>query len=116
MESRLLSREEGRATLRYPVLEKFTNPRDVLRGCVYGVMMDTAMAVGSTGVSTVTMQTTIFRPASAGFLLVTAGIIRQGRRIVYAEAEIHDEKGMLVAKGNQPAIPIGVDVESNPQK
>ncbi len=111
MEGQLIHREDGRSILRYPILPQFTNPRGVLQGGMYGVMMDTAMAVASTGLMTVTLQTTILRPISEGFVTVTAEVVRQGRRIVYAEAEVHDQEGRLLAKGNQSAVPVDGDAE-----
>lgn len=106
MQGRLISSEEGRATLRYPVLKEFMNPSGTLQGGAFGVMMDTAMAVASTGLTTVTMQTTILRPISEGFVTVTADIVREGRRIIYAEGKVHDEQGLLLATGNQTAVPL----------
>ncbi len=84
MEGRLISSEEGRATLRYPVLPQFMNPRGVLQGGVYGVMMDTAMVIASGGITTVTLQTTLLRPVADGFVTVTAEVVRKGQRIAYA--------------------------------
>lgn len=101
----LVSREEGRATLRYPVKAEFTNPMGQLQGGMYAVLMDQAMAMASGGLATATMQFSIFRSATSGFLVVSAEVIRRGRRLIYVEAEIRDEDGNLVARGNQHGVP-----------
>lgn len=94
--------------MRYPVLQAFTNPSGALQGGIFGVMMDTAMAVAAAGLTTVTMQTTILRPVREGFVIVTAEVVRKGRRIIYAEGQVHDEQGRLLATGNQTAVPVDV--------
>jgi uncharacterized protein (TIGR00369 family) len=112
MEGRLISREDGRATLRYPILKQFTNNTGALQGGIFCSMMDAAMAmaaIDSMNLATITLQTTILRPVSEGFVTVTAEIVRRGRRVAYAEAEIHDAEGRLVAKGNQSAVPMEVE-------
>jgi uncharacterized protein (TIGR00369 family) len=105
LQAELIERSENRAVLRYPFLPEYTNPQGQLQGGMYGVMMDSAMAVAANGIATATLQISIFRPTSSGYLTVTGEIVRRGRRIVYAEAEIRDEQGRLVAKGNQHGIP-----------
>lgn len=101
----LVERTENRAVLRYPVLPQYTNPQGQLQGGMYGVMMDSAMAVAANGIATATLQVSIFRPVSEGFLTVTGEVVRRGRRIMYCEAEIRDGEGRLVARGNQHGIP-----------
>jgi uncharacterized protein (TIGR00369 family) len=62
------------------------------------------MATAADGISTATLQYSIFRPATSGFLTVTGEVVRRGRRIIYAEAEVRDDQGRLVAKGNQHGL------------
>ena len=112
LQAELVERSENRAVLRYPFLPQYTNPMGQLQGGMYGVMMDSAMAVAANGISTATLQISIFRPTSSGFLMVTGEIVRRGRRIIYAEAEIRDEEGRLVAKGNQHGIPRDTEAPS----
>jgi acyl-coenzyme A thioesterase PaaI-like protein len=39
-------------------------------------------------------------------LIVTGGLIRMGRRVVFAEAEMTNEDGVLLARGIQTAVPV----------
>jgi uncharacterized protein (TIGR00369 family) len=52
------------------------------------------------------MKISIFRPAPAGTLLVGDGyVLKRGQRVVFAEAEITDEDGTLIAKASGTEIP-----------
>jgi uncharacterized protein (TIGR00369 family) len=97
--------QAARAVLRFPVLPEYTNPMGQLQGGMYAVMMDSAMAVAAGGIGTATLQVSILRPATAGFLIVSGEIVRRGRRIIYAEGEVRDEAGLLIARGNQTGVP-----------
>jgi len=105
LRAELVSHDEGRAVVRYPFLPEYTNPMGQLQGGMYAVMMDSAMAIAAGGLATATMQFSIFRPTTAGTLTVSAEVVRRGRRIIYAEAEVRDEAGNLVARGNQSGLP-----------
>lgn len=101
----ILERGEGRARLRYPVLDRFKNPMGVLQGGIFAVMMDTAMAVAAGGLHTSHLNVYILRPAVTGNLIVTGEVVKSGRRIVYCEAEVRDEAGELLARGTQNGVP-----------
>lgn len=105
LEPVLVSRGEDRAVLKYPVKAEYTNPMGQLQGGMYAVLMDQAMAMACGGLATATMQFSIFRSATEGWLVVSAEVVRRGRRLIYVEAEIRDESGNLVARGNQHGVP-----------
>lgn len=105
LQAELLSWEPGKAVVRFPVLAEYANPVGQLQGGMYAVMMDGAMSVAAGGIATATLQVSMLRPATAGFLIVTGEVIRAGRRVVYAEAEVRDEAGRLIARGNQSGLP-----------
>lgn len=106
LQAELVSAGEGKAVIRYPVLPEFTNPMGQLQGGMYAVMMDSAMAIAANGIATATMQFTILRPSAPGMVLtVTGEVIKAGRRLVYAQAEVRDEAGNLIALGNQSGPP-----------
>jgi uncharacterized protein (TIGR00369 family) len=107
MQAEILSREDGKATIRFPVLPHFTIPGGQLQGGIYGVMMDMAMATAANGgLATVSLQTNILRPVFEGKLTVTGKVLHKGRRILYAEAEIRDGQSRVVARGSQTAVPL----------
>lgn len=55
------------------------------------------------------MKISIFRPASAGMKLTGTGrILKAGRRVLFAEAEIRDPDGTLIAKASGTEIPADV--------
>ena len=49
----------------------------------------------------------IHRPVTADRVIVKAHLTKQGRRIVFAAAEMRDQEGTLLAKGTQTAVPLG---------
>jgi uncharacterized protein (TIGR00369 family) len=101
----ILERSEGRAVVRFPVEDRFKIPSGVLQGGMYAVMMDTAMAIAASGgLATATLQISLLRPATEGHVIVTGEIVRQGRSIIYLEAEVRDEEGRLLARGNQTGM------------
>lgn len=52
------------------------------------------------------MKISILRPAPAGMLLVGDGyVLKRGQRVIFAEAEITDEDGNLIAKASGTEIP-----------
>jgi uncharacterized protein (TIGR00369 family) len=101
----LLSHGEGRASIRFPIRDEYKNPANQLQGGMYGVMMDMAMAIASDGIATASLQVSLLRPATQGHVIASAEIIRRGRNLIYAEAEVRDEEGKLLARGNQTGIP-----------
>jgi len=102
----LVDRSEGKATLRWRVREEYTNPLGQLQGGRYAVLMDSAMAVAAGGIATAAMQFSILRSARPGVvLLVTGEVVKAGSRITYAEAEIRDEAGTLIARASQSGLP-----------
>ena len=105
----LLEVGEGRCRIRYPVLPGYMNPAGQLQGGMYAVMMDSAMAMAAEGIATASMQFSILRPATGGHVIATGHVIRAGRNLIYAEAELHDEEtGKLLARANQTGLPRNV--------
>jgi uncharacterized protein (TIGR00369 family) len=114
----LLEQSEGRARIRFPVLPQYMNPAGQLQGGMFAVMMDNAMAIAADGIATATMQFSILRPATGGHVVASAEVVRAGRNLIYAEAEIRDEEtGKLLARGNQTGLPRNVfgEAESSPK-
>lgn len=102
----LMERTEGKATLRWRVQEEYSNPLGQLQGGMFAVLMDSAMAVAAGGIATATMQFSLLRPALPGtVLIITGAVVKAGARITYAEAEIRDEAGALIARANQSGLP-----------
>jgi uncharacterized protein (TIGR00369 family) len=105
----LLEVGDGKSRVRYPVLPEYMNPAGQLQGGMFAVMMDTAMALACEGIATASMQYSILRPATGGHVIASGHVVRAGRNLIYAEAELHDEEsGKLLARGNQTGLPRNV--------
>lgn len=52
------------------------------------------------------MKVSIFRPAPAGTRLDATGwVVKKGRRVIFAEAEIRDADGRVIAKASATEVP-----------
>lgn len=101
--------EPGRTTWTMLADERFANPAGLLQGGFLGAMADSAMAsatityAGAAGrkvySANVEMKTSFTAPATIGSLLTCTGrVVSGGSRVAFAEAEITDDRGTVVAR------------------
>ena len=101
----------GRTVWRMRADERFANPAGIVQGGFVGAMADSAM--GSATVtfaraegravfsSNVEMKTSFLAPARVGSLLeCTASVVSGGARVAFAEAEVVDDRGTVVARAS----------------
>jgi len=101
----------GRTVWRMRADERFANPAGIVQGGFIGAMADSAM--GSATVtfaraegravfsSNVEMKTSFLAPARVGSLLeCTASVVSGGARVAFAEAEVVDDRGTVVARAS----------------
>ena len=96
--------ERGNATVCFEDVESLKQNADVVHGGAIASLIDTAMAFAiipflEEGQSATTVDLTIhfLRPITKGKATATANVIRVGRKIITASAEVFDENGKLVA-------------------
>lgn len=107
MKPEIRVRESGRSELRFIVRPEFTIPSGVVQGGIVAVMLDMAMAIASEGgLSTASMHYEIMRPVRDKELTAQGRIVRKGRRIIFAEAELTNDEGVVLARGTQTAVPV----------
>lgn len=52
------------------------------------------------------MKISIFRPAPAGASIEAVGwVVKKGRRLIFAEAEVRDHEGLVIAKASATEVP-----------
>ena len=99
--------QDGIVEMRFEVRQEFTNRSGVVQGGIVAAMLDMAMAFADERrLSTASMHFEILRPVQGPMLTVTGRITKRGRRVVFAEAEMHDDAGKLLARGTQTAVPL----------
>jgi uncharacterized protein (TIGR00369 family) len=93
--------------IEFTVGEHHYNPVGTLHGGVLCYLADTAMGFAwASGVAqdetfaTVEMKINFFRPVWSGKLIADSTVIRRGKTVGYAECEVKDEQGRLVAKSS----------------
>jgi len=103
----VVSKEDGRVEMRFPVQERIKIPGGQVQGGIVCSMLDMAMAFAKDGgLSTVSIQVELLRPAKGAYLDVVGQVTQSGRRIIFAEAEMRDDQGRVVARGRQTAVPL----------
>jgi len=98
--------ENGSARLSLEATEKHLQLQGVVHGGAIATLIDTAVAFAIVGASepgdrftTVELKINYLSPVRAGRVVAEARLIRDGRRIVVAECDVHDSRGRLAAKG-----------------
>ncbi|MGO9029474.1 MAG: PaaI family thioesterase [Acidimicrobiales bacterium] len=103
--------EPGRTVWRMRADERFANPAGIIQGGFLGAMADSAMGAATVTfasgrgqrvfTSNVEMKTSFLAPARVGAVLeCTARVISGGGRVAFAEAEVSDERGTVVARAS----------------
>lgn len=98
--------EEGRARLSLEVTPQHLQLQGVMHGGAIATLIDTAVAFAIISVSepgarftTVELKINYLSAIREGRVTAEAWIVRDGRRIVVAECDLHDASGRLAAKG-----------------
>jgi uncharacterized protein (TIGR00369 family) len=83
-----------------------TQPTGILHGGLQSILIDTAIAQAllttlrpGFSVVTVRLDTNYFAPVRSGRVVVSAKVVRKGKRIVHGEAVVTDEHDAMVAQG-----------------
>ena len=95
-----------------PSAEAVANPMGQIQGGYVCAMLDECMSVagmitsGMTCVMpTLEMKTSFLRPAMPGPLKGVGWVVKWGRTVCFAEGELYDPEGRLLAKASATAIP-----------
>lgn len=101
--------EPGRSVWQMVADEKFSNPVGIMQGGFVAAFADSAMGAASVSFATdrkvfsanVEMKVSFLKPARVGATLTTtASVISGGSRAAFAECEVVDDEGRLVAKAS----------------
>lgn len=103
--------EPGRTVWRMRADERFANPAGIMQGGFVGAMADSAMGAATVTfasgqgrrvfTSNVEMKTSFLAPARVGSELeCRASVVSGGSRVAFAEAEVSDEEGRVVARAS----------------
>jgi uncharacterized protein (TIGR00369 family) len=107
LEPDVVRKADGSAQIEFTVKPEFTIAPGVVQGGIVAAMLDMAMAMAAkSGISTASMHFEILRPVTGPQLRVDGTVSKRGRRIVFAEAEMREADGTLVARGRQTAVPL----------
>ncbi|MFN5844435.1 MAG: PaaI family thioesterase [Flavobacteriia bacterium] len=101
--------EPGRIEYNMPVTDDLLATPNAAHGGSLAALLDATVGVGALSavcsdnmvVSTIEMKTTFFGPAMKGDELVAHSfLMRNGKRIIFMEATVHNQRNELVAKAS----------------
>jgi uncharacterized protein (TIGR00369 family) len=100
--------------INWKVPEEYCNSAGNVQGGILGAYLDALLGSATAAYlpesqypALAEMKVSIFRPAPAGAELYGTGrILKAGKRVLFAEAEVRDDHGELVAKASGTEIPI----------
>jgi uncharacterized protein (TIGR00369 family) len=96
-------RHAGVVELEFQAPPEFANRHGQVMGGMLAAMLDSTVgcaavaALGGQSVVTLTMHVTYLRPAAIGPLRGSGRVVHRGRSIAFAEGELHDSGGAVVA-------------------
>lgn len=97
--------EEGRSLVRVAKRAELTNSWEAMHGGVVMTLVDVACAVAAHSIldeaqSFITVNLSLtFLSAGSGGLVAEGRVLRSGKSLVFCEAEVRGEDGVVVAKG-----------------
>jgi len=98
--------EKGELTCSFPVKAGYLNPMQGMQGGLIAGAMDNvfgplSLLAGERPSSTVQMQLTYHRPVQlTDKLVITAKVLKKGRKLLYMEAQAYNGEGKLMASGS----------------
>ncbi len=109
----LVDLEEGRVEVRCAVDESVYNPLGAVHGGLVATLLDTVAgwAVQSTlqegvGFTSIELKVSFLRPVhvSSGPLTAIGAVVRPGRRVAFAEGQVRDTAGRIVATASSSLL------------
>lgn len=98
---------DGELELTLKIKELFVNSMGVIHGGIISTLADVAMSNlmpanegGVQEIVTVDLKTSFLRPAKGEFLRGKARVVKNGRKLLFAECEVYNDRGDLVAVAN----------------
>lgn len=89
---------DGRAVLRMEVRPEMYNGAGWLQGGIFTALADEAIALalysrlsGGEGIATISESTCFFKGARDGVIIAEGRVVKKGRRVAFAEAEVRTE-------------------------
>ena len=108
---RLTEIEKGRAVVDLEAGDQHANILGTLHGGVMATVADSAMGLAAASTleagertTTVDLAIHFFRPLKSGRLRAVAGVVKDGRTLVYVECDLTDDAGRLVARASSTCM------------
>ena len=113
MSIELVEAERGRVVMTCTPGEEHYNPLGIIHGGLLCTLLDTVMGCAThttleqgTGYTSIELKVSYLRPVTldTGALTATGSVVKDGRRVVFAESEVADADGNLVATASSSLL------------
>ncbi|WP_448003524.1 PaaI family thioesterase [Agromyces bauzanensis] len=113
MNLELVEAERGRVVLACTPGEEHYNPLGIIHGGLLCTLLDTVIGCAThttlergTGYTSIELKVSYLRPVTldTGLLTATGSVIKEGRRVVFAEGGVSDAEGTLVATASSSLL------------
>ncbi len=117
--------DEGNVVFSMAPLHEHTNPLGTVHGGIITTLLDSAMgcAVHTTleagvGYTSIELKVSYLRPvhAHSGELTAHGWVTKPGRRVAFAEGDVRDADGKLLATGSSSLLIIRPDAAAPPER
>ena len=105
--------EAGRCVLELELDERHYQPNGVVQGGIISAVADAAMGMAIMTVqelgkvnTTIELKINFIRPAVKGRVRAVGSVVKQGRSVIFAEAEVYNAAGKLLAKATSSCLEI----------
>ncbi len=108
--------EDGRAVVNLPWADYLAHGMGGVHGGIFGTLIDTAAwftaaAHYDAWISTIEYHTRLLEPVEGEDLVATGTLVRAGKRLAVATAEVHTAAGRLAATGTGSFTVTGIRIE-----
>lgn len=111
LDSHIESAKKGKVSLTFTISDQYTQGNGVIQGGALTMLLDYGLAFAGMScvsdgknVTTTSMTSNFMRPALPGKYRVVGEVVKPGRTMIYAQAELYDGNDKLVATANSPLL------------
>lgn len=115
MHMRVIEACKGAVKTGFELDATFTQGNGYVQGGILSAMLDFGMVFAAFSeidadhtLASISLSTSFFRAARAGGFVVDASLVRAGRHVIHAQANLFDAEGILVAAATSPVAVIAL--------
>lgn len=107
--------DKGEIEIAFHPDARMLNPNGTVQGGFVAAMLDdtmgpalVSMSGGTIMPSSIDLNVSFLKPVMPGRVIGRGRVVKRGRSVVFLEAELFDEAGMLLARATSSALPVAI--------